>query len=259
VYVGEEDEVGPDFPLFIDDRPHSVVETTAPGSFAHGIDQKATREDEEAGYHFPSQPIINPNHSTSPSEAATGNADVDLRGSASNTHVLKRTYSAMTIGSAPARLTTPLPDIQPEEDKRRKFLAILPAPPPAPAHASGSTPTPIFGPAPSFPSPTLKSTPASGKPQRRTGNRRRGGSTSSTGKNARGKRHPCEYCNQIFTRLQDRDRHIMRSCSASPHKAAVVCPECGAILSRKDAAQRHYRNHENPKCATPEWVSSGRF
>jgi len=36
----------------------------------------------------------------------------------------------------------------------------------------------------------------------------------------------------------------------------VDCPECGAILSRLDAAQRHWRGHENPTCPTPEWVSS---
>jgi hypothetical protein len=274
--------VGPNFPLFIGDRdvspalpsyctvpisapfvpeqasssssthPHSAAETGAPESFAHGIGQKATREDEEAGYHFPQPISINVNSSTS--EAATGNADVDLRGSASNTRVLKRTHSVIGIGSAPALLTTPLPDVQPEDEKRRKFLAIAPAPPPASASASKSTSTPIFAPAPTFPSPT--STPAStGKPPRRTGKGRRNGGTSS-GKNPRGKRHPCEYCGKTFTRLQDQHRHTTTSCNASPLKSTVDCPECGAILSRLDAAQRHWRNHENPKCETPEWVSS---
>lgn len=259
VYVGEEDDVGPIFPFSIDELPYSVEETSAPVPFARGIGQKATREDEEAAYYFP-QPIINASRPASTSETATGNADVDPRGSASSTRVLKRTHSAMATGSAPARLSTPLPDLQPEEDKRRKFLAILPAPPPVSASGSTATSTPIFAPAPTFPSPTSTSTstPASGKPQRRTGgNRRRGGgSSSSGGRNARGKRHPCEYCNKTFSRLQDQQRHSTTSCNASPHKATVECPECGAILSRMDAAQRHWRNHENPKCATPDWVSS---
>ena len=280
VYVGEEDEVGLNFPLSIGDRgvspalssyctipsftppvpeqansssstrPHSVEETNAPGSFAHGIDQKATREDEEAGYHFP-QPIASVNCSTS--EAATGNADIDLR-NALNTRVLKRPRSVIEIGSAPARLTIPLPDVQLEDDERRKFLAIAPAPLPA-SSSSTTISTPISAPAPTFPSPsTPASTPAaSGRPQRRPGNRRRGGG-KGPGKNTR--KHPCEYCGKTFTRLQDQQRHIMTSCNASPHKSTVDCPECGAILSRMDAAQRHWRNHENPTCETPAWVSS---
>jgi hypothetical protein len=231
-------------------RQHSVVETSAPGPFAHGIDQKASHEVEEARHHF-LQPITNVNGSTS--DAATGNADVDLR-SASNTHALKRSHSVIATGSAPARLTTPLPDveyIQPEDDKRRKFLAIAPAPPPASASASTFT----SAPAPPFPSPSPSiSTPASGRPQRRAGNRRRGGCTK-TGKNARGKRHPCEYCGKTFSRLQDQHRHTTTSCNASPLRSTVDCPECGSILSRLDAAQRHWRQHENPTCPTPDWVS----
>jgi hypothetical protein len=287
VYVGEEDEVGSnislDFCLSIGERGvspavssshctvpnstplvpeqassnsssrrHSVSETSAPGSFAHGIDQKATREDEEAGHHFP-QPIINVNGSTS--DAATGSADVDLR-SESNTRVLKRSHSIIATGSAPARLTTPLPDVeyvQLKDDKRRKFLAIAPAPPPVSASASTPTSTSAL----TFPSPsTSVSTPASERPQRRPGNRRRGGGTTrSTGKNARGKRHPCEFCGKTFSRLQDQQRHSTTSCNASPHRSTVDCPECGSILSRLDAAQRHWRGHENPTCPTPDWVS----
>lgn len=294
VYVGEADEVGSnvslDFSFSIGDRGvspalsgsqctvpgstppafeqasgssssrrHSVVEeTSAPGAFAHGADQKATREVEEAGHHFP-PPIITFNGSTS--DATTGNADVDppVR-SASNTRVLKRSHSAIGTGSAPARLTTPLPDVdyvhvQPEDDKRRKFLAIAPAPPPASAFAFASTSTSTSAPAPPFTSPSSSiSTPASGRPQRRPGNRRRGGGTK-TGKNARGKRHPCEYCPKTFSRLQDQHRHSTTSCSASPLRSTVVCPECGSILSRLDAAQRHWRGHENPTCPTPDWVS----
>jgi hypothetical protein len=294
VYVGEEDEVGPnisfDFSLSIDERgvspalssshctvaavtrstppfseqassssssrQQSVVQASVPGSFAYGIDQKATREDEEAGHHFP-QPIMNVNRSTSDAAQATGNADVDLR--RSNTRALKRSHSEVATGSAPARLTIPLPDVeyfQPEDEKRRKFLAIAPAPAPSPTSASASTPTPTPSPAPTFPSSASVSTPASGRSQRRPGNRRRGGGTTrSTGKNARGKRHPCEYCGKTFSRLQDQQRHSTTSCEASPHRSTVDCPECGAILSRLDAAQRHWRGHENPTCPTPDWVS----
>ena len=226
-------------------HPLSVVETSAS---KHGIDQKAKQEhDEEAARPFP-QPIISAKRCNS--EAATGNADVALR-SAPNPRVLKRTHSAIGIasGSAPARLTIPLPDVQPEEDKRRKFQAIAPAPPPTSTSVSASTP--VSAPAPTFPS-TPVSTPAPGKPQRRSGNRRRGG---GTGKNSRVK-HPCKYCPKTFTRLQDQQRHITTSCNASPEKKTVPCPECGSILSRVDAAQRHWRSHANPKCETPEWVSS---
>jgi hypothetical protein len=254
VYVGEEDEVVQNFFLPIGDRPHSVVETSAPVSFAYGIVQKAPREDEEVSYHFPQPATI----ASCLLQAATGNTDVDLRGSSSSPRVLKRTHSAMETCSAPARLTTSLPDVQPEEDKRRKFLAILPAPPPASASGSTPTATPIFAPAPNFKfaPPTSKSTPASGKQQRRTGNRRRGRGSSSIGKNAQKKRFPCEYCHRTFTRLQDQQRHSTASCIASPNKATIECPECHSILSRMDAAQRHWRSHENPQCETPEWVSS---
>lgn len=284
VYAGEEDEVASNVSLNFDfaigdrssavssctstppvplqassissSRRHSVVETSAPVSFARGIIQKATREDEEVSYDRVPQPIINLNGCAS--DASTGNADVDLR-SAPNTRVLKRSHSV--IGSAPARLTAPLPDVEsvrPEEDKRRKFLAIAPAPAPSPAAASTSTPsTPTSAPAPTFSSlPASISTPASGgRPPRRPGNRRRGGGGTSTGKNARGKRHPCKYCGKTFSRLQDQQRHSTTACDASPHRSTVDCPECGAILSRLDAAQRHWRGHENPTCPTPEWVS----
>ena len=42
---------------------------------------------------------------------------------------------------------------------------------------------------------------------------------------------------------------------AIPHLSTLNCPECGAILFRRDAARRHWHNHENPKCAPPEWMS----
>ncbi len=209
-------------------RRHSNVDTSALGPFAHGIDHMATREDMVNG-----------------SNAATGNANVDLR-SAPNTCVLKRSLSDIAAGSAPARLTNPLPDIeyvQPKEEKRRKFLDIAPAPPPASASTSAPTPTP----APA---------PASATPQRRPGNRRRGG--GSTTKNTRGKRHPCEYCGKTFSRFQDQHRHSTTACDASPHRFTMQCPQCPAILSRKDAAQRHWRGHasEDPTCPAPDWVSS---
>lgn len=238
-------------------RQHSVVEASIPESFAHGIDQKATREGEEADDYSP-QLIVNVNGFTS--DAATGNTDVDpsFRG-ASNIRALKRSRSVVATGTAPARLTIPLPDVeyvQPAEEdnlKRRKFLAIAPAPSPTLASASASS----SASAPTFPSPSASvPTPASGRPQRRPGNRRRGGGTTrSAGKNARGKRHPCEYCGKTFSRLQDQQRHSTTSCNASPHRSTVDCPECGAILSRLDAAQRHWRGHENPTCPTPDWVS----
>ena len=240
-------------------RRHSAVEASVPESFAHGIHQKAAREDEEAGHHSP-QPIMNVNGFTS--DVATGNANVDLH-TASNTRPLKRRHSVIATGSAPPRLTIPLPDlehVQPEDDKRRKFLAIAPAPSPTSASASASASTSTTAsPAPIFPSPSPSAfipTPASEKPQRRPGNRRRGGGTTrSTGKNARGKRHPCEYCGKTFSRLQDQQRHSTTSCDASPIRSTVECPECKAILSRLDAAQRHWRGHENPSCPAPEWAS----
>ncbi|KAN0111523.1 hypothetical protein V8E52_008407 [Russula decolorans] len=66
-----------------------------------------------------------------------------------------------------SRLTIPLPDVgyvQPEDDQRRKFLAIAPAPSPAFASASTSMSTP--SPVPTFPAPSAPaSTPASGRLQ----------------------------------------------------------------------------------------------
>jgi len=229
---------------------YSVVEANTPWSFEHGFDQMAPREVEEARHHLQKLTI------GSAPDAATGNADVDLP-SASNARVPKRGHSVFTSGSvsAPARPTIPLPDVeyvQLEDKKRRKFLATAPALPQAPASASASTSTPA--PSPTFPSP------ASRRPQRRRGNRRRGGgATRGTRKKAQGERFPCAYCVKTFTRKQDRDRHSRTACNASPLREAVVCPECHTALSRVDAVQRHWRQHENPTCPTPGWALSRRY
>lgn len=254
-------------------RRHSVVETSAPV-----IGQKATP--------YVPQPIIRVNGGDG-GNAATGNADasVDLH-TMSNVRMLKRSRSShstiATTGSAPARLTV-LPDIE-QPYQSRKFLAIAPAPPfaprsPSPTPSASSTSTStlaprVRAPAPAFPSPSPSpcsspspspspspppSAPASGKPRRTTGTgtRRRGGGTKTKATaGGRSKRHPCEYCPKTFSRLQDQQRHSSTSCNASPNRATVVCPECGSVLSRLDAAQRHWRGHENPSCAPPEWVSS---
>ncbi|KAN0116238.1 hypothetical protein V8E52_006063 [Russula decolorans] len=94
---------------------------------------------------------------------------VDLR-SASTTRALKRSHSVIATGSAPARLTIPLPNVeyvQPEDDQGRKLLAIAPAPSPAFASASMSTSTSTStpSPVPTFPAPSAPvSTPAYGRP-----------------------------------------------------------------------------------------------
>ena len=254
-------------------RPHPVAAetqtqtqtvTSAPAgpesSFGYAIVQKTMREDGEAGYHFPQPIIINVKGSASDHAAATGNADVDLRSAANTRRVLKRRHSLIATGSATARLTTPPPDV--EDDKRRKLLPIAPAPLPASSSSSTRTSTPTSIPAPA-PAPTPTAVPTSappapgGRPQRRPVNGRRGASASGarTSKNLRGKRYPCDYCPKTFSRMQDQHRHTTTSCNASPNRSTVDCPECGAILSRLDAAQRHWRGHENPSCETPDWVS----
>jgi hypothetical protein len=253
-------------------RRHSIVETSAPV-----ISQKTTT-------HYVPQPIIKVNGGDG-GDAATGNADVDLR-TMSNVRMLKRSRSAIaTTGSAPACLTVPLPDVEQHVQpyQSRKFLAIAPAPPlasrtpsPTPSAPSTSTSTSTLAPRvrvpapafPSSPSPSPSSSPSpftpaapepapAGRPRRTTRRRGGGGGTRTRAAAAAGRarRYPCEYCPKTFSRLQDQQRHSTTSCDASPHRETVSCPECGAILSRLDAAQRHWRGHENPSCEPPEWVS----
>lgn len=256
-------------------RRHSVAETSAPV-----IGQKATP--------YVPQPIIKVNGGDG-GNAATGNADgVDQ---STNVRMLKRSRTShstiATTGSAPARLTV-LPDVE-QSYQSRKFLAIAPAPPlaarspsPTPSASSTSTstlaprvrvpaqayPPPSPSPSPSSPlspppspfTPAALPEPAAAGNPRRTVTRRRGGGGARTRTGAAGARarprHPCEYCPKTFSRLQDQQRHSSTSCDASPNRATVDCPECGQILSRLDAAQRHWRGHENPSCEPPEWVSS---
>ena len=271
---------------------YSVVEANSPWSFAHRFDQMAPREVEEARHHLQKLTI------GSASDTTTGDADVDLpSASNTRVPKRSHSVFASGSVSAPARLTIPLPDVeyvQPEDNKRRKFFTIAPAllqpeAPPAsapsftftftststPTHSPALAPAPIFlsqpppaaenpqpppapenpqpPPAPEAPQPPPapedpQPPPAPEDPQPPPpGNHRR-----------RGRRHPCDYCHKTFSRKQDRDRHTTTSCNASPRRETVECPECGSILSRLDAAQRHWRQHENPKCPTPEWASSRR-
>jgi C2H2 type zinc finger protein len=231
VHIGEKDDtvnipLDLSFAIGEGGESPSVMETSVP-PLAKGIDQNATRKDEEAGQYIP----------------------------ASNTRarVLKRRSSVFANGSSPARLKTPVPDVeyaQSDDNRRRKFLAIAPAPTSASAPASTPTPTPVPVPAPAAPI----STPASARPPRRPGNRRRGGGT--TGRARKKERHPCRVCKKTFSRSQDLERHIRTSCTSSNQRATVVCPECHSVLSRMDAAQRHWRAHQNPTCPPPDWVSS---
>ncbi|KAI9451120.1 hypothetical protein BJY52DRAFT_1299435 [Lactarius psammicola] len=83
--------------------------------------------------------------------------------------------------------------------------------------------------------------------------RRRAGTSTSGG---RARRTKCQFCPKTFSRAQDAQRHAATTCDASPEKAGVQCPECGNVLSRLDAAQRHWRGHENPQCETPAWANT---
>ncbi|KAH9978384.1 hypothetical protein BJV74DRAFT_859541, partial [Russula compacta] len=107
---------------------------------------------------------------------------------------------------------------------------------------------PTFSPPPPAPSPASISGSSSistaSAPQRRAGRRRP----------QRVRRTPCEFCAKTFARIQDAQRHMATSCSANPDKMGVECPECHSVLSRLDAAQRHWRGHENPTCETPAWA-----
>jgi len=249
----------------------TIAAAASAAPFAHAIGQNATHEEEETNYYYVPQPINDVTTTTT----ITGNADVvvvvdhHLRRILSNSRVPKRSRDVVATGSAPARLAVPLPEVEraqlPGDDSeyyRRKFLAIAPAPESPLASGSGSgsgsstpTPTPTSTP---LPVPvSAPSTPAPVKPRRANRRRAAGSSSSSTTTTRRTKRFPCEYnCGKTFSRLQDQQRHSVSACDASPTRATVVCPECRSVLSRLDAAQRHWRGHENPTCAAPDWVSS---
>ncbi|KAI0265611.1 hypothetical protein BC834DRAFT_969992 [Gloeopeniophorella convolvens] len=138
----------------------------------------------------------------------------------------KRRRSIIAPTSAPACLSIPLPAIDP--------------PPQAIYEAAESSSATV---------PGSQIAPATGKPPPKA-RRRAGGSTK-----ARVKRTGCEFCGKTFTRLQDAYRHAQMSCKDNPAKeGGIECPECGSVLSRLDAAQRHWRGHENPRAPVPEWV-----
>ena len=263
VYVSEEEEPGPSPSLDFSTTGSARVDALQ----GLAIDQETKPKNEEA-ICVP-QPII---RVIGGDATITRNTDGDRGGSVSEDRMRKRSYSEIEPPPTPSLLTVSLPGTEDEEPGdeyvSRKFLAIAPAPPPASptgssASSSASTPTlapapimPVRAPAPATPTPTPSSAPATasgGKP-RRTNNRRRAGGGGAAASRAK-RRYPCDYCPKSFTRQQDQERHCTTSCDASPRRSTVNCPECGAILSRRDAAQRHWRGHENPSCAPPEWVS----
>lgn len=264
VYVSEEGEPGPNHSLDFSTTGSARVDALQ----GLAIDQEAKPKNEEA-ICVP-QPIIRVNGGDA---TTTGNADGDRGSSVSEDRMRKRSRSDFETPPTPALLTVSLPGIGKEEPGDEyvscKFLAIAPAPPPASptdssASSSASTPTltpapimPVRAPAPASPAPSsasaFASASASGRKPRRTNNRRRAGGGAAASRAKR--RYQCEYCPKTFSRQQDQERHSTTSCDASPHRSTVNCPECGAILSRRDAAQRHWRGHENPSCAPPEWVS----
>jgi hypothetical protein len=160
--------------------------------------------------------------------------------SAADGHLSKRRRyitKGTSAASAPALFPVPLPEVDDggstEEGNGKPHITLPPA---TSAAASAS----VFA-APPAPTSTQRRT------RRRTG--------TGGGRTTRAKRTPCEFCGKTFSRVQDAQRHITTSCAASPEKAGVECPECNAVLSRLDAAQRHWRGHENPTSPRPAWMN----
>ncbi|KAI0299491.1 hypothetical protein BC826DRAFT_34644 [Russula brevipes] len=213
-------------------RRHSVGEASAP--LARAIGQKTKRGDNEGGDSY--------------GQNANLDTEASGRGVNVNQHLLsgvrasKRMRSVTAATSAPPRLPIPLPDVE-----------RTPSDPAASGSADegDNSATLLHAPAPVFlapsPSPSSARSPTPAPGQRNRG-RRRGGT-------ARAKRTPCNFCPKTFSRMQDAQRHMDTSCMQNPEKQGVQCPECGAVLSRLDAAQRHWRGHENPSCEAPEWAN----
>lgn len=136
----------------------------------------------------------------------------------SNVRASKHRRSVTTPTSAPACLTVPLPHSE---------------------HARDDTDNASIN--------SDKISTTTTQQRRRAGNRRAGAAR-------RVKRTPCEFCTKTFSRMQDAQRHMATTCTANPDKTGVECPECHSVLSRLDAAQRHWRGHENPTCEPPAWA-----
>jgi uncharacterized Zn-finger protein len=210
-------------------RRHSVGEASAPALRAIGQKTKRGIGEEDVIY--------------------SGLPSITVEG----VRAFKRSRSGIvettTATSAPALLSVPLPNVEQHarddsessgsvDGDSSQLLADLSS---LAASSPASVPSPSPSPSPAPAASTRAKASASG------GRRRGGGS-------ARPKRTTCLYCTQTFSRPQDAQRHIATSCNASPNKMGVVCPECHQVLSRTDAAKRHWRQHENPTCAPPEWV-----
>jgi len=209
-------------------RRHSVGEASAPLGYA--ASRKAKRELIEDGDYVPK---ININ-----GESLDGNVDVNQQ-FVLDVRAPKRLRPIVTPTSAPA-LLIPLPTFEhaPQEtdnasvseDNNFKLDRTSPAP---------------------VPTTTLRPSTQSARSSKSGSTHRRARRRTAP---ARAKRTPCEYCTKTFSRVQDAERHIATSCTANPDKMGVECPECGSVLSRLDAAQRHWRGHENPSCEPPEWA-----
>lgn len=151
----------------------------------------------------------------------------------------RRSITQATSTSAPALFPVPLPNVEPGANY--DGVSNDESPTAQPPTAS----VPAAAPSLSPPPPASTSTPR--RARRRTG--------TGAGRATRAKRTPCKFCGKTFSRVQDMQRHTSASCEASPDKTGVQCPECCQVLSRLDAAQRHWRGHENPTCPPPEWMN----
>src|SRR6266702_1289359 len=163
---------------------------------------------------------------------------------AAGTHTSKRRRAdggvIVKATSAPARFPVPLPNVEKNDCDDDDGSSIVSG-----SNSSLSQSLALFTPGSAststtslLPSPTLApasvstSTPA---PAPRRGRRRAGTS------GARARRTKCEFCPKTFSRARDAQRHTATTCDANPEKAGVQCPECGKVLSRLDAAQRHWQ------------------
>lgn len=213
-------------------RRHSVGEASAPLGYAAA--QKAKRAVSEDGEYVPK---ININ-----GESLDGDVNAH-QNFVSDVRAPKRLRPVATPTSAPA-LLIPLPTTQWAPRETATANASVDG-----DNSDRTSPAPV-------PTTTTTRRPATG---RRTASSSSGsGSTHRRPRKrttpARTKRTPCEYCAKTFSRVQDAQRHVATSCAASPDKSGIECPECGSVLSRLDAAQRHWRGHENPSCEAPDWA-----
>jgi Zinc finger, C2H2 type len=211
-------------------RRHSFAETGVPT--VRAIGQKKKRELSDDQDYVANDHVSNDDLFTA---AATGASGFVVP----NVHMSKRRRSVnnkTTSSSAPALFPIPLPNVERAGDNYDGGSI----------NDDNDVP-PIVR--PSAPSPVPATTPST---QRRAPRRRTG---MGSGRTTRAKRTPCEYCKKTFSRVQDAQRHMTTSCAASEEKMGVECPECNAVLSRLDAAQRHWRGHENPTCPPPAWMN----